>query len=143
MKYASQKVALVYFAGAMALFVVQLLFGLLAAAVYTMPNFLVETVPFNILRMIHTNALVVWLLMGFFGAAYYLVPEEAERGHCQVVGPKRTQNHAARLSSSSRRHLDARLLPPHPEGFGTSTPVLHSGHQVSPRTEVAVDHGVG
>jgi len=28
-------------------------------------------------------------------------------------------------------------------GFGTSTPVLHSGHQVSPRTEVAVDHGVG
>ena len=29
--------------------------------------------------MIHTNALVVWLLMGFFGAAYYLVPEEAER----------------------------------------------------------------
>jgi DNA replication protein DnaC len=64
-------------------------------------------------------------------------------GHCQVVGPKRTQNHAARLSSSSRRHLDARLLPPHPEGFGTGTPVLHSGHQVSPRTEVAVDHGVG
>ena len=67
---------------------------------------------------------------------------EAVLRHCQVVGPKRTQNHAARLSSSSRRHLDARLLPPHPEGFGTSTPVLHSGHQVSPRTEVAVDHGV-
>jgi len=42
MKYASQKVALVYFAGAMALFVVQLLFGLLAAAVYAMPNFLAE-----------------------------------------------------------------------------------------------------
>ncbi|NOG74137.1 cbb3-type cytochrome c oxidase subunit I [Roseicella sp. DB1501] len=79
MKYASQRVAHVYFAGAMALFVVQLLFGLLVAMVYTMPNFLAEIVPFNILRMIHTNALVVWLLMGFFGAAYYLVPEEAER----------------------------------------------------------------
>jgi len=26
----------------------------------------------NILRMVHTNALVVWLLLGFFGAAYYL-----------------------------------------------------------------------
>src|SRR6478735_3421269 len=79
MKYASQKVAHVYFLGALTLFVVQILFGLLAAAVYTMPNFLAETVPFNILRMVHTNALVVWLLMGFFGAAYYLVPEEAER----------------------------------------------------------------
>jgi len=30
-------------------------------------------------RMLHTNALVVWLLLGFFGAAYYLIPEEAER----------------------------------------------------------------
>jgi nitric oxide reductase subunit B len=79
MKYASQKVALVYFLGALALFVVQILFGLLAATVYAVPNFLSETLPFNILRMVHTNALVVWLLMGFFGAAYYLVPEEAER----------------------------------------------------------------
>jgi nitric oxide reductase subunit B len=63
----------------MLLFVVQVLFGLLAGAVYAMPNFLAETLPFSILRMVHTNALVVWLLMGFFGAAYYLVPEEAER----------------------------------------------------------------
>jgi nitric oxide reductase subunit B len=29
--------------------------------------------------MIHTNALVVWLLLGFFGSAYFLLPEEAER----------------------------------------------------------------
>jgi nitric oxide reductase subunit B len=29
-------------------------------------------------RMVHTNALIVWLLMAFMGAAYYLVPEEAE-----------------------------------------------------------------
>ena len=29
--------------------------------------------------MIHINALIVWLLLGFFGATYYLVPEEAER----------------------------------------------------------------
>jgi nitric oxide reductase subunit B len=79
MKYASQKVAHVYFLGALGLFVVQILFGLLAGTVYALPNFLAELLPFNILRMIHTNALVVWLLMGFFGAAYYLVPEEAER----------------------------------------------------------------
>ncbi|OYD83706.1 cbb3-type cytochrome c oxidase subunit I [Azospirillum brasilense] len=79
MKYQSQKVALPYFYGALALFGVQLLVGLLAGTVYVLPNVLSELLPFNILRMIHTNALIVWLLMGFFGAAYYLIPEEAER----------------------------------------------------------------
>jgi nitric oxide reductase subunit B len=29
-------------------------------------------------RMVHTNLLIVWLLFGFMGAAYYLVPEESE-----------------------------------------------------------------
>jgi nitric oxide reductase subunit B len=28
--------------------------------------------------MVHTNALIVWLLMGFMGATYYLIPEETE-----------------------------------------------------------------
>jgi nitric oxide reductase subunit B len=28
--------------------------------------------------MVHTNLLIVWLLFGFMGSAYYLVPEEAE-----------------------------------------------------------------
>jgi len=78
MKYESQKVALWYFAAAMGLFAVQILVGLLAGAVYVMPNLLSELLPFNIIRMIHTNALIVWLLIGFFGAAYYLIPEEAE-----------------------------------------------------------------
>ncbi|GJD57700.1 cbb3-type cytochrome c oxidase subunit I [Methylobacterium dankookense] len=79
MKYATQKVAYYYFAGAMILFAVQVTMGLLAGTVYVLPNFLAEILPFNILRMMHTNALIVWLLMGFFGCAYYLVPEEAER----------------------------------------------------------------
>jgi nitric oxide reductase subunit B len=79
MKYASQRVAFWYFTCAMALFLVQILAGTLAGTVYVLPNFLSELLPFNILRMIHTNALIVWLLMGFFGCAYYLVPEEAER----------------------------------------------------------------
>ncbi|GEO39127.1 nitric-oxide reductase large subunit [Skermanella aerolata] len=78
MRYQSQKVALVYFAGALLLFVVQVLVGTLAGVVYVLPNVLSELVPFNVIRMIHTNALIVWLLMGFFGAGYYLVPEEAE-----------------------------------------------------------------
>ena len=79
MKYESQKVAYLYFTGAMILFAAQVTFGLVAGYVYVYPNTLSELLPFNIIRMIHTNALVVWLLLGFFGAAYYLIPEEAER----------------------------------------------------------------
>ncbi|WP_210528214.1 cbb3-type cytochrome c oxidase subunit I [Rubellimicrobium arenae] len=79
MKYQSQKVALAYFAVALGLFAVQVLAGLLAGWIYVSPNTLATVLPFNVVRMIHTNALVVWILLGFFGAAYYLVPEEAER----------------------------------------------------------------
>ena len=79
MKYPTQRVALAYFIGAMILFGVQIIVGIVAGSVYVFPNFLADVVPFNILRMIHTNALIVWLLMGFFGCGYYLVPEEAER----------------------------------------------------------------
>ena len=79
MKYQTQKIALAYFAVAMALFAVQILGGVLAGYVYVMPNTLSELLPFNIIRMLHTNSLIVWLLLGFFGAAYFLIPEEAER----------------------------------------------------------------
>lgn len=79
MKYQTQKVAYAYFLVALALFAIQVMGGLLAGWIYVSPNFLSEILPFNIVRMIHTNALVVWLLLGFFGAAYFLVPEEAER----------------------------------------------------------------
>ncbi|MXN63951.1 nitric-oxide reductase large subunit [Stappia sp. GBMRC 2046] len=78
MKYQSQKVAAYYFYCAMALFAAQVTFGLVLGYIYVAPNFLSELLPFNIARMIHTNALIVWLLLGFFGAAYYLVPEESE-----------------------------------------------------------------
>ena len=79
MAYASQRVAYWYFVCALGLFLAQVLFGVLAGTVYVFPNFLSELLPFHILRMIHTNALIVWLLLGFFGATYYLLPEEAER----------------------------------------------------------------
>jgi len=41
--------------------------------------------PFNIIRMLHTNSLVVWLLTGFFGAAYFIIPEESEN---EIYSPK-------------------------------------------------------
>ncbi len=79
MRYPTQKIAFTYFAGALVLFVAQVLFGVLAGAIYVWPNFLSELLPFNIIRMIHINALIVWLLLGFFGATFYLLPEEADR----------------------------------------------------------------
>ncbi len=85
MKYQTQKLAYPYFMAAMGLFVVQVLGGLTVGTIYVFPNFLSELVPFNIVRMIHTNALIVWLLMGFFGATYYLLPEETET---EIYSPK-------------------------------------------------------
>ncbi len=79
MKYKSQSIAAAYWYVALALFAAQITFGLVIGYIYVNPNFLSELVPFHVARMIHTNALIVWLLLGFFGAAYYIIPEEAER----------------------------------------------------------------
>ncbi|MDA3857918.1 MAG: cbb3-type cytochrome c oxidase subunit I [Roseovarius sp.] len=79
MKYQTQKIALAYFSVALALFLIQILGGVLAGVIYVLPNFLSEVLPFNIVRMLHTNSLIVWLLLGFFGAAYFLIPEESEQ----------------------------------------------------------------
>ena len=38
-----------------------------------------DIIPFNAARATHNNLLVVWLLSGFMGAAYYIIPEEAQR----------------------------------------------------------------
>jgi nitric oxide reductase subunit B len=79
MQYKSQAVAKPYFIAAIGLFVAQILFGLIMGLQYVVGDFLFPHIPFNVARMVHTNALIVWLLMGFMGSAYYLVPEEAER----------------------------------------------------------------
>ncbi|MFY0989202.1 cbb3-type cytochrome c oxidase subunit I [Halomonas sp. C05BenzN] len=85
MKYATQKVALPFFMVAMALFALQIVFGLAAAAAYVWPHFMSEAMPFNITRTSHTNLLIVWLLIGFMGCTYYLMPEEAEN---EIYSPK-------------------------------------------------------
>ena len=85
MKYQSQKIALAYFSVALALFAVQVTMGLVLGWIYVSPNFLSGLIPFNVGRMLHTNSLIVWLLLGFFGAAYYLIPEESER---EIYSPK-------------------------------------------------------
>lgn len=79
MKYESQKVAQLYFIAAIGLFLGQILFGAILGLQYVMGDFLFPEIPFNVARMVHTNLLIVWLLFGFMGSAYFLVPEEAER----------------------------------------------------------------
>lgn len=79
MKYESQGIAKMYFIAALALFVGQILFGITMGLQYVMGDFLFPEIPFNVARMVHTNLLIVWLLFGFMGSAYFLVPEEAER----------------------------------------------------------------
>lgn len=78
MKFQSQSVAMPYFIAALGLFVGQIIFGLIMGLQYVVGDFMFPELPFNIARMVHTNLLIVWLLFGFMGAAYYLVPEEAE-----------------------------------------------------------------
>ena len=78
MKYESQAVAMPYFIFALILFAGQILFGLILGTQYVIGDFLFPEIPFNVARMVHTNLLIVWLLFGFMGAAYYLIPAEAE-----------------------------------------------------------------
>ncbi|HWC01649.1 MAG TPA: cbb3-type cytochrome c oxidase subunit I [Methylomirabilota bacterium] len=77
MRYHSQRVAYPYFVVALLLFGLQMVFGLLAAAKYLGPDPLLNILPFDVVKAIHTNLLLVWLLTAFMGAAYYLVPEES------------------------------------------------------------------
>jgi nitric oxide reductase subunit B len=85
MKYPkSQSIAKLYFIAAIGLFVGQILFGVTMGLQYVLGDFLFPAIPFNVARMVHTNLLIVWLLFGFMGAAYYLIPEESER---ELVAP--------------------------------------------------------
>ena len=77
MRYRSQSVAYWYFAWAMCLFGLQLVFGLLMAGKYLGPDPLIGVLSFDTAKTLHTNLLVVWVLSGFMGATYYMVPEES------------------------------------------------------------------
>lgn len=79
MKYSSQMVAKPYFIFALILLAGEIVFGLAMGTQYLYGDFLFPAIPFNVLRMVHTNLLIVLLLFGFMGATYYLIPEESER----------------------------------------------------------------
>ncbi|MDD2358119.1 MAG: cbb3-type cytochrome c oxidase subunit I [Thiovulaceae bacterium] len=79
MKYSSQMVAKPYFIFALMLLAGEILFGLTMSIQYIYGDFAFPAIPFNVLRMVHVNLLIVLLLFGFMGSTYYLIPEEAER----------------------------------------------------------------
>lgn len=79
MKYQSQKVAYWFFAVCMLLFSLQLVYGFIMGFAHMGLDGLHQWIPFNVARAVHTNLLVMWLLSGFMGAAYYIIPEEADR----------------------------------------------------------------
>ena len=85
MQFKSQAVAKPYFIAAIGLFVGQILFGLILGLQYVIGDFLFPAIPFNVARMVHTNLLIVWLLFGFMGGAYYMIPEESET---ELFSPK-------------------------------------------------------
>jgi len=72
-----QKLAMKYFAVAMILFLAQIVFGLLAGLQYIWPSFLYEVLDFNVNRMVHLNAMIVWMLYGFIGSVYWLLEDES------------------------------------------------------------------
>jgi len=72
-----QKLAVKYFTVALVLFLAQMLFGLLAAIQFLAPDFLYGMLDFSVNRMVHINAMVVWMLYGFIGAVYWLLEDES------------------------------------------------------------------
>ena len=84
LQFESQKIGMMYFRVAIILFGAQLLMGLIAAIQFLYPSFLFELFDFSVARMVHINALVVWMLYAMIGSVYYMIPDETGR---EVVAP--------------------------------------------------------
>jgi nitric oxide reductase subunit B len=85
LKWEGKQLATWYFTVAMVLFGAQLLMGLIAAIQFLYPSFLFELFDFSVARMVHINALVVWMVYAMVGAAYWMLPDETG---IEVVGVK-------------------------------------------------------
>ena len=85
MKFQSQKVAWGFFATCMLLLSLQIIYGFLMAFAHAGYDGLHQWIPFNAARATHTNLLVMWLLAGFMGAAYWIIPDECDR---ELAWPK-------------------------------------------------------
>ena len=77
--YKSQELALKYFAAAMVLFGLVVIFGLLSATHYVQMGFLLNKLDFSIAKIVHIDTMILWLLLGFMGAIYWFLPGELNR----------------------------------------------------------------
>ncbi len=85
MKFKTQKIAYWFFLAALMLFSLQIIYGFIMGFAHMGYDDLHDVIPFNAARATHNNLLVVWLLLGFMGAAYYIIPEEAQT---EIWSPK-------------------------------------------------------
>lgn len=85
MKFKTQKISYWFFASALLLLVLQIVYGFIMGFAHMGYDNLHEWIPFNTARAVHTNLLVVWLLLGFMGSAYFIIPEESDR---ELAWPK-------------------------------------------------------
>ena len=76
LKTESKQLATWYFTFAAILFGAQLLFGVVAGIQYVMPSFLYGVLDFSITRILHINAMVVWMVFAMIGSVYWLLPDE-------------------------------------------------------------------
>ncbi|MCP3931875.1 MAG: nitric-oxide reductase large subunit [Bacteroidetes bacterium] len=79
MKYKSQQVAYWFFTLSVVLLILQITYGFIMAFAHAGYDPLHEIIPFNAATATHKNLLVVWILSGFMGAAYYIIPDESQR----------------------------------------------------------------
>lgn len=78
MKYRSQRLAYPFFATSLLLLSGQILYGFIMGFAHMGYDVLHDWIPFHVARATHTNLLIMWLLSGFMGATYYLIPEETQ-----------------------------------------------------------------
>jgi hypothetical protein len=77
--YRSQQLALKYFVAAITPFGIMVVAGMLSSIYHVRPGFLLNTFNFSTAKILHIDTLVIWLLMGFFGAIYWFLPNELGR----------------------------------------------------------------
>ncbi|MDG0816936.1 cbb3-type cytochrome c oxidase subunit I [Bdellovibrio svalbardensis] len=85
MKFKTQKIAYYFFAVCMLLLTLQIVYGFIMGFAHMGYDNLHSIIPFHTARATHTNLLVMWLLAGFMGSAYYIIPEESGR---DLIFPK-------------------------------------------------------
>jgi nitric oxide reductase subunit B len=85
MKFKTQKIAYWFFLSALGLLILQIIYGFIMGFAHMGLDGLHDVIPFNTARAVHTNLLIFWLLLGFMGSAYYIIPEEAQN---ELYSPK-------------------------------------------------------